>query len=294
MAALQTLLDGPHADIKDRVRRLLSDPAFAYPDPSVSNAEYRETVLRWTQLLADQGIGALAYPEWAGGDGDIAKFIAAFETIATHDLSLVVKYGVQFGLWGGSVNALGSDEQRRELLPQIGTLELPGAFAMTERGHGSNVRELETTATLDRATDEWVIQTPDATTTTRSGSATRPSTASMATVFAQLVIDGEDYGVHAFVVPIRDADGDAMPERPHRRTAGTRWGSTGSTTGGSGSTTSASRGRTCSAATPRCRETGRTRARSRAPASGSSSCSARSSAGGSRSGARPTARPRPG
>ena len=208
--AMQALLDGRHADVKNRVRRLLSDPAFTYPDPSVSNAEYRDTVLRWTQLLADQGLGALAYPEWAGGEGDIAKFVAAFETIATHDLSLVVKYGVQFGLWGGSINALGSDAQRRELLPEIGTLALPGAFAMTERGHGSNVRELETTATFDRDTDEWVIQTP----TEHDHKEWIGNAAvhgQMATVFAQLEIDGQGYGVHAFVVPIRTPDGGSVP-----------------------------------------------------------------------------------
>jgi acyl-CoA oxidase len=210
VAALQAVLDGPHADLRARVRRLLSDPAFAYPDPSISNADYRDLVLGWTKLLADQGIGALAYPEYAGGEGDIAAFIAAFETIATHDLSLVVKFGVQFGLWGGSVNALGSEAQKRELLPEIGTLELPGAFAMSERAHGSNVRDLQTTATLDRETDEWVIQTP----TERDHKEWIGNAAAhgrMATTFAQLVIDGEGYGVHAFVVPIRDASGAPAP-----------------------------------------------------------------------------------
>lgn len=210
IAPLQAWLDGPHADVKNRVRRLLSDPAFAYPEPGISKEEYREVVLGWTKLLADQGIGALAYPEWAGGRGDIAAFIAAFEILATHDLSLVVKFGVQFGLWGGSINALGSDEQRRELLPDIGTLALPGAFAMSERGHGSNVRELETIATFDRETDEWVIQTP----TDRDHKEWIGNAAAhgrLATVFAQLCIDGEEYGVHAFVVPIRTPDGDPAP-----------------------------------------------------------------------------------
>ncbi len=207
---LQAILDQPHADLRERVRTILSDPAFAYPEPSISNDDYRDLVLEWTRLLADQGLGLLAYPEWAGGEGDIGAFIAAFETIATHDLSLVVKYGVQFGLWGGSVNALGSDGQRRALLPRIGTLELPGAFAMTERAHGSNVRDLNTTATFDRTTDEWVIQTPsDRDHKEWIGNAARHG--QMATVFAQLVIDGEGYGVHAFVVPLRDEAGEPMP-----------------------------------------------------------------------------------
>lgn len=210
VAAVQALLDGRYAATKDRVRDLLSDPAFAYPEPSISNAAYRDLVLSWTQRLADEGLGALAYPTWAGGEGDIAEFIAVFEILATHDLSLVVKYGVQFGLWGGSVNALGSDDQRRELLPRIGSLELPGAFAMTERGHGSNVRDLNTTATYDRDADEWVIRTPSEH-DHKEWIGNAAAHGRMATVFAQLEIDGEGYGVHAFVVPIRDESGAPMP-----------------------------------------------------------------------------------
>ena len=208
--ALASAIEGSHADVRDRVRRLLQDPAFARPDPEVGRDGDRDLVLRWTQILADQGIGALAYPEYAGGQGSIGAFIAAFETIAFHDLDLVVKFGVQFGLWGGSVNGLGSDEQRRELLPGIGTLETPGCFAMSERRHGSNVRDLQTTATLDRDADEWVIHTPaEHDHKEWIGNAARHGR--MATVFAQLVIDGEGFGVHAFVVPIRDADGAPAP-----------------------------------------------------------------------------------
>ena len=210
VSALRAVIDGPHADVRDRVRRLLSDPAFAYPDPEISKADYRDLVLRWTRLLADQGLGALAYPSYAGGTGSIGPFIAAFETIAFHDLSLVVKFGVQFGLWGGSVNQLGTERHRRAYLPETGTLELAGAFAMSERRHGSNVRDLQTIATLDRETDEWVVTTP----TEQDhkewiGNAARHG--EVATVFAQLEIDGEGYGVHAFVVPIRGADGEPAP-----------------------------------------------------------------------------------
>ena len=81
---------------------------------------------------------------------------------------------------------------------------------MTERGHGSNVRELETTATLDPTTDEWVIDTPtDHDHKEWIGNAAVHG--QQATVFAQLVIGGEGFGVHAFVVPIRAQDGSALP-----------------------------------------------------------------------------------
>ena len=208
VGGLKAALDGRLAPLRDRIRTLLCDPAFTYPDTETPKEEMREIVLGWTQLLADQGIGALAFPEYAGGKGDIEQFIASFETIAYHDLSLTIKFGVQFGLFGGSIRALGSEEQKRKYLADAGSLALPGCFAMTERGHGSNVRDLETTATHDPAAQEFVINTPtDDDHKEWIGNAAKH--ARMATVFAQLVIGEQRHGVHAFLVLIRDEAGNA-------------------------------------------------------------------------------------
>ena len=208
VAAMQAILDGDRADVRNRVRALLQDPFFSYPEPSITKEEYRELVLTWLQRLADEGLGGLAFPEALGGGGSIGDFIAAFETLAFHDLSLVVKYGVQFGLWGGSVSQLGGEAQKAALLPEIASLRLPGAFAMSERAHGSNVRDLKTTATFDG--DAWIITTPEAR-DHKEWIGNAAAHARTATVFAQLVIDGEGYGVHAFLVPLRDASGEILP-----------------------------------------------------------------------------------
>ena len=207
---LKAALDGRLAPLRNRIRTLLCDPAFAYPDTETPKEEMREIVLCWTQLLADQGIGALAFPEYAGGKADIEQFITAFEMIAFHDLSLTIKFGVQFGLFGGSIRALGSEAQKRKYLADAGSLALPGCFAMTERGHGSNVRDLQTTATYDAATGEFVVNTPtDNDHKEWIGNAAKHAV--MATVFAQLVIGKQSHGVHAFLVPIRDEEGNAKP-----------------------------------------------------------------------------------
>ena len=210
VGGLKAALDGRLASLRDRIRTLLCDPAFIYPDTETPTDEMREVVLAWTQLLADQGIGALAFPEYAGGQDDMEQFIASFETIAYHDLSLTIKFGVQFGLFGGSIRALGSEEQKRQYLADAGSLALPGCFAMTERGHGSNVRDLQTTATYDAATEEFVIDTPsDDDHKEWIGNAARH--ARIATVFAQLVIGEQSRGVHAFLARIRDEAGNPLP-----------------------------------------------------------------------------------
>ncbi|NNF58066.1 MAG: acyl-CoA oxidase, partial [Rhodothermaceae bacterium] len=209
-AVLQAWLDGRMQPLRERVRTLLRDPAFAYPDPQMPKEDYREVVLGWLKLLAEQGLGALAYPEYVGGEDDIEQFIAAFETIAYHDLSLAIKFGVQFGLFGGSINQLGTERHRRQYLPEVATVELPGCFAMTEKRHGSNVRDLQTTATFDAETEEFVIHTP----TVHDhkewiGNAAKHGR--MATVFAQLVIGEQSHGVHALLVPLRNEAGETLP-----------------------------------------------------------------------------------
>jgi acyl-CoA oxidase len=209
VSALRALLDAPYAEVRDRVRTRISSPDFAYPsepDRMMDRNTYREQVLEWCRQLGRDGFGALGYPESCGGAGDLGRFIAAFETLAFHDPSLVVKFGVQYGLFGGSVLQLGTERHHRAILPRAGTLELPGCFAMSETGHGSNVADLRTVARFDPTRGDFVLHTPDP--LARKdwiGNAARHGR--MAVVFAQLETGAEAHGVHAFLVTIRNDDG---------------------------------------------------------------------------------------
>ncbi len=209
MAALRRALDGAQHSTRDRVRTQLTDPRFAYRY-DLDTAAYRELVRDWLQILADEGFGALAAPKAQGGQGDQAAFMAAFETLAFHDLSLTIKFGVQFGLFQGSVQLLGTAWHHETFLPSIATGELLGMFAMSELGSGSNVRDLETTATYDPATKEFVIHTPHPG-AHKEWIGNAAVHGRMATVFAQLIVNGTNHGVHALLVPTRDADGHPIP-----------------------------------------------------------------------------------
>lgn len=207
--ALGKILDGKSEQINKRVKTIISDLAFKRPaDPTL--AQQREITLQWARLLAEQGMGSMAYPKEYGGQGDMASYFSVMETISYQDLSLVVKFGVQFGLWGMSVYFLGTEKHHKKYLKDIGTLELPGCFAMTETGHGSNVRGIETTATYDHSNKTFVINTPNELARKEFiGNAALHG--QMATVFAKIIVEGKDYGVAAFVVPLREKNGSLKP-----------------------------------------------------------------------------------
>ncbi|MGI8677755.1 MAG: acyl-CoA dehydrogenase family protein, partial [Jatrophihabitans sp.] len=202
-------LDGRWADVRNRARELAKDPRFAVEYGEDTETQ-RARVLERLTALAENGYSRLGFPSRYGGANDVGGSITGFEMLAMGDLSLLVKSGVQWGLFGGAILHLGTERHHDAYLADIVSLDLLGCFAMTETGHGSDVANLLTTARFDRDTDEFVITTPS--TSARKeyiGNAARDGR--LAVVFAQLEIGAQAHGVHAFVVPIRDENGTTLP-----------------------------------------------------------------------------------
>ena len=205
---LTNLLDGEQAPIIKKVKDIISSPEFEF-ETSTDIEEYRQKVYDWCKILAQENLGNMAYPKKYGGGENLADYFAIMETLSYHDLSLVIKFGVQFGLWGMSVQSLGTEKHYAKYLKDIGTLALPGCFAMTETHHGSNVKGLETTATYNHKDQTFIIQTPHQKAQKEYiGNAALHG--QMATVFAKLIIADVDYGVNAFIVPLRDKNGTVL------------------------------------------------------------------------------------
>jgi acyl-CoA oxidase len=206
---LRRLLDGRYAEVRDLVRGNLTEYAGVLEEAeTMSRPEFRERVKDLLVLMAGTGQTGLGFPQEYGGGGDLGASIAAFETLAFGDLSVLVKVGVQFGLFGGAILMLGSKRHHDAYLEDLVAGRLLGCFAMTESGHGSNVQALGTTATYDPETDQFVITTPDdPSRKDYIGNAAQHADA--AVVFAQLEVDGKGHGVHAFVVPLR-RDGEVL------------------------------------------------------------------------------------
>jgi acyl-CoA oxidase len=203
-------LDGTYAEARALVRTNLAEHAVVLEEAeTLSRADFRERVKDLVVTMAATGQTGMGFPEEYGGGGDIGASVASFETLAYGDLSVLVKVGVQFGLFGGAILQLGTKRHHDTYLPDLITGRLMGCFAMTETGHGSNVQALGTTATYDPATDEFVVTTPDEI-SGKDYIGNAAMHADVAVVFAQLEVGGESHGVHAFVVPLR-ADGQVLP-----------------------------------------------------------------------------------
>ncbi|MBR8742075.1 acyl-CoA dehydrogenase [Nocardiopsis sp. MG754419] len=211
-AELRGLLDGCWAHVREKARDVVQGEEYA-PVHGLSMEEHRARTSKQLLGLAETGMPAYGFPESVGGTDDIGASVVAFEMLVA-DMSLMVKMGVQFGLFGGAIKALGTDRHHRRYLPDVMSVALPGCFAMTETGHGSDVQRLRTTATYDAATEEFVVHTPDESARKDYiGNAARDGR--MAVVFAQLRTPGQDgpldHGVHALMVPIRDEAGRPLP-----------------------------------------------------------------------------------
>ncbi|MGW1737948.1 acyl-CoA dehydrogenase family protein [Nocardia sp. NPDC001965] len=205
---LRQALDGPWGEVREQARTQLAGQEYT-GDPDLDLPEARARVLEQMRSLAKLGYAERGFRRENGGTGEPGAAVVGLEMLAYADLSLWVKSGVQWGLFGGAVENLGS-ERHSEYIRRLISLDLLGCFAMTESGHGSDVANLETTATYDPVTEEFVIHTP--TPSARKdyiGGAAEH--ARMAAVFAQLRTPSGEHGVHCLLVPIRDEEGNDLP-----------------------------------------------------------------------------------
>src|ERR1041384_480401 len=158
LAELRRVFDGRWAEVREEARKALRRPEFGLA-ADLDRDAHRRHVRELLQQLSPVGHSRLGFPARYGGLGDTGGSVVSFEMLGYGDLSLMVKSGVQWGLFGGAIQSLGTERHHARYLPAVMSLELPGCFAMTETGHGSDVQHLRTTATYDPATGEFVIET---------------------------------------------------------------------------------------------------------------------------------------
>lgn len=121
----------------------------------------------------------------------------------------------------------GTIEQQAYWLSRAWSCSIIGTYAQTELGHGTFIRGLETTATYDPNTKEFVLNSPSLT-SYKWWPGGLGHTANYAIVVAQLYSQGKCRGIHPFIVQLRD-------EETHKPLPGIKIGEIGTKLGMNGS-----------------------------------------------------------
>ncbi|KAI8910834.1 acyl-CoA dehydrogenase/oxidase [Gorgonomyces haynaldii] len=200
---LNRLLEDDNREKRQAFKNYAKDPIFI-PRYDVSLRYEREIALERLKRVADNGFISVFDFE-----RNPLNVFAAHEVAGMIDGSFTTKMTVQFNLFGGTVIKLGT-ERHRKILRDIDSLKAVGCFGLTELGYGNNAVEMETTATFDPKTKEWIINTP--TTLACKYWITNGSIHSKwIVVFAQTIIGGKNEGIHVFLVRMRNEDMSVCP-----------------------------------------------------------------------------------
>ena len=109
VAVLRRVLDGPHHELREQVRASHAADWFTPRRHDSADEAHRAWVTAaMHELRADTPPAARLPARAYGGRDEVGASVAAFEMLALGDLSLTVKAGVQWGLFGGAVQALGT------------------------------------------------------------------------------------------------------------------------------------------------------------------------------------------
>jgi acyl-CoA oxidase len=203
-AAVSKILDHHNHKTREGLRELFKDPIFV-PKYNITLDEERQLAYDRLKKICDSGLFSVK-DFW----NNPRNIFAAHEIAGQGDPSTTTKLTVQFNLFGGTVLKLGT-EYHHKILDSIDKFEKVGCFALTELAYGNNAVEMETTAHYDKETKEFIINTPS-TKAQKYWITNGAIHAHYAIVFARLIHEGKDEGLHGFLVNIRDEKTLAVKE----------------------------------------------------------------------------------
>ncbi|XP_054979308.1 acyl-coenzyme A oxidase-like protein [Sorex araneus] len=209
-SSLHRYLDGEYWTLKNELRRLLGGCPLFRHRYDLSLDEMRALTFQRTTFTMGLPLLKRAVQEQVEKTKNfVSRSLVIGEVISTADMATGVKCGIIYWLFGGAIRNLGSQAHVTKWLQPLQEQKYTGMFAMTERGHGSNVRGIQTKATFDLSAQEFIIDTPcENAQKMYIGNAMYGN---YAAVFAQLIIRGKSQGPHCFIVPVRDENGNLYP-----------------------------------------------------------------------------------
>ncbi|WP_435246581.1 acyl-CoA dehydrogenase family protein [Streptomyces sp. NRRL F-5630] len=152
-------LDHRLTEEHEQLRRTVEEFAHDVVAPKIGDYyERHEFPYEIVREMGRMGLFGLPFPEEYGGmGGDYLALGLALEELARVDSSVAITLEAGVSLGAMPIHLFGTEEQKRAWLPRLCAGEILGAFGLTEPGAGSDAGGTRTTAVLDEATNEWVI-----------------------------------------------------------------------------------------------------------------------------------------
>ena len=133
---------------------------------------------------------------------DSRKYHSLIDALYSFDNATGLRIGVDFDLYLRSLLSFGTNKHLI-FIKKLFNLTDFGCFALSELAHGSNNKDIITTAQYKQDSDEFIINSnSELGYKFWIGSAKEIS--NMSIIFSNLIINDQNYGVQAFVVPIRN------------------------------------------------------------------------------------------
>uniref|UniRef100_T1IPF5 Acyl-coenzyme A oxidase n=1 Tax=Strigamia maritima TaxID=126957 RepID=T1IPF5_STRMM len=208
VSELTTLID-QSTDVteerKEVEKFLYDDPNIPHPFSllGVSSEEYHKKVLA-TAKYVEKKISNVDLPGQIPG-GTPYLYSSYIRYIAAPSESPILTHTA---LFVPTVLTQSTEEQAANWIPLIDNGKIIGSYAQTELGHGSDIKQLETTATYDENTEEFILHSPTIT-SIKCWPGALGRTANFAVIMAQLYTKGKCYGLHMFMVQLRDLESHA-------------------------------------------------------------------------------------
>ncbi|WP_109005559.1 acyl-CoA dehydrogenase family protein [Streptomyces rishiriensis] len=147
------------SDEHEQLRRTVAEFARDVIAPVIGDYyERHEFPYDIVREMGKLGLFGLPFPEEQGGmGGDYLALGLVLEELARVDSSVAITLEAGVSLGAMPIHLFGTQEQKAEWLPRLCSGEILGAFGLTEPDGGSDAGATRTTARLDEATNEWVI-----------------------------------------------------------------------------------------------------------------------------------------
>jgi short/branched chain acyl-CoA dehydrogenase len=153
MPAVDFDLSPDHELIRRTVREFAEGEVAPVAEELDRTKSFPYEIVRQLGALNLMGI---PFPEeYGGGGGDTLAYALAVEELTRVDSSVAITLCAHTSLGTQPVYLFGSEEQKREWLPQLCSGERLGAFGLTEPEAGSDAGNVRTRATLEDG--EWTI-----------------------------------------------------------------------------------------------------------------------------------------